>query len=351
MSKVENAPRGVNGRALSLAALLGGLCCASTPAARITFVAPEDPLIVRKPALYPETIEYDRKRDRFLVGSFREGAVYAIDRAGDVTRIIDDARLCSVLGIAIDAERDRLWLVNGDLGASSRPSAAGPRHLIAVGTYDLGSGNPVHYVDLASLSDGERLPNGLALDAAGDAYVTDSFSPNIYRITAEGRASLFLRDARFAGQGINLNGLVVHPDGYLLVIKKSDGSLFKVPLADPGRASRVELDRACVGGDGVTLVGRTDLLIVANQVPETATNAVFSLHSDDGWASAKVSPPFPLGTVYPTTGVVRDGTFYVLASRLNELIQAPAAQKPLLQVQATIRAVAKVPANLIPATH
>ena len=75
------------------------------------------------------------------------------------------------------------------------------------------------------------------------------------------------------------------------------------------------------------------------------------MHSDDGWASAKVSPPFPLGTVYPTTGVVRDGTFYVLAGRLKELIQAPAARKPLLQVQATIRAVAKVPANFIPTNH
>lgn len=351
MPKIERTPRGAKGRALSLAALLSGLGCAAAPATPLTLVGPDHGLTIRKPGLYPETLEYDRKRDRFLVGSFRDGAVYAIDRAGEVTRVVEDERLCSVLGIAIDTARDRLWLVTGDLGACLRPPAAGPRHLVAVATYQLGDGRPVQYVDLAALSEGEHLPNGIALDAGGDAYVTDSFSPNIYRITAGGRADLFLRDARFAGAGINLNGLVVHPDGYLLVIKKNDGSLFKVPLADPHSVSQVRLERACVGGDGVTLIGRTQLLIVANQVPGTATNAVFSVRSDDAWTTATVSAPIPLGAGYPTTGVVRDGMFYVLASRLDELIRASAAQKPLLQAQATIRAVTKVASSSHPDTH
>ncbi|MEO8901496.1 MAG: hypothetical protein ABI488_07210 [Polyangiaceae bacterium] len=50
-----------------------------------------------------------------------------------MTRLVDDPRLCSVLGIAVDAERGQLWAVNADLGASTRPSAAGPKHLAAVG--------------------------------------------------------------------------------------------------------------------------------------------------------------------------------------------------------------------------
>lgn len=344
MSKTERTPQGGYGRALPFVAVVGLLSCGCA-AARAAPAPAENVVTVRKPALYPETIEYDRKRDAFVVGSFRDGAVYAIDRAGAVSRIVEDARLCSLLGIAIDPDRDRLWLVSGDLGASLRPSVAGPRHLATVGVYELSSGKPLQYVDLAGLSPGDHLPNGIALDAGGDAYVTDSFSPNIYRVTADGRATIFLQDARFAGDGINLNGLVVHPDGYLLVIKKSDGSLFKVPLADPRQLNRVRVDRSFVGGDGVTLVGRTQLFIVANQVPGTATNAAFSLQSDDGWASAKVSATHPLGPVYPTTGVVRDGKFYVLASKLNELIQAPTAQKPLLQEQATIREVAKVPSG------
>lgn len=340
MSKNANAPLGVNGLVWSFAALLGCFSCAPAAGVHVTFVASQRALTVRKPALYPETIEYDRKRDAFLVGSFREGAVYAIDRAGDVSRVVDDARLCSVLGIALDERRDRLWLVNGDLGACVRPSPAGPKHVAAVGVYELSSGKPVQYVDLAPLSQGEHLPNGIALDADGAAYVTDSLSPNIYKISGDGRASIFLRDARFAGEGINLNGLVVHPDGYLLVIKKSDGALFKVPLAEPRSFSRVQIEQRFVGGDGLTLLETTQLVIVANQVPGAATNRLFSLQSDDGWASATLHASQPLDASYPTTGVVRDGSYYVLASRLNELIQAPADQKPLLQVQATIQPVA-----------
>ena len=343
MSKSERTPPRGHARALPFTTVLRVLIvggCVSAPAAR---ALSDSAVTVRKPALYPETIEYDRKRDAFIVGSFRDGGVYAIARAGDLSRIVDDARLCSVLGIALDVERDRLWLVNGDLGACLRPSAAGPRRLAAVGVYQLSSGKPVQYVDLAALSEGDHLLNGIAVAANGDAYVTDSFSPNIYRVTADGKASLFLRDARFAGEGINLNGLVVHPDGYLLAIKKSDGSLFKVPLANPSQVSRVRADRSFVGGDGVTLAGPTRLFIVANQTPGAATNAVFSLDSEDGWASAKVTAMRQLGAVYPTTGVVRDGRFYVVASKLNELIQAPPGRKPLLREQATIQEVAQAP--------
>src|SRR5688572_28549228 len=103
----------------------------------------------------------------------------------------------------------------------------GPRRLAGVGIYDLKTGKPLSYVDLGPLAEGPHLMNGIALDPSGNAYITDSFSPVIYKVTAEGSASIFLRDERFAGKAINLNGVVVHPDGYLLVIKKSDGALFK----------------------------------------------------------------------------------------------------------------------------
>jgi hypothetical protein len=235
-----------------------------------------------------------------------------------------------------------VWAVNSDLGASARPSSAGPKQLAAVGVYDRGSGRALKYVDLAPLSAGEHLLNGLALDANGNAYVTDSFSPNIYRITAEGEASLFLRDARFAGDGINLNGLVVHPDGYLLVIKKSDGKLFKVPLDNPRAAREVALDHALVGGDGVLMIHAGALVVVANQVPGTASNSALLVSSDDGWASATTRSTRALGDVYPTTAALRKGTIYVVHSQLNRLIQAPPEEKARLQAQAEIEAIGRV---------
>lgn len=326
------------GGAVMLAALLGS--CA--PNVAVTLERSDKSVTVHRPALYPETIQYDAQRRKFLVGSFREGAIYRVDDDGHASVLVDEPRLCSVLGIALDPERGRLWAVNSDLGASLKPSAAGPKQLAAVGVYDAASGAVLDYVDLAQLLPGPHLLNGLALDAAGNAYVTDSFASAIYKVTGEGQASVFLRDPRFAGDGINLNGLVVHPAGYLLVVKKSDGALFKVPLQNPASFSKVQVQASLVGGDGVTLLSNSDLLIVANQTPAAATNRAFWLSTGDDWASAKVRAVEPLGTAYPTTAVVQDRKIFVMSSRLNELIQAPPDKKAQLAVQATLQQIGRL---------
>jgi hypothetical protein len=316
------------------------LGCARGPA--VTFESKNAVLTVQRPALYPETIEYDGSEDRFLLGSFREGGIYAVDQQGKASLLIDDPRLCSVLGIAIDAERKRIWAVNSDLGASLKPSAAGPKKLAAVGIYDISSGKPIHYVDLSALSDGPHLLNGISLDSKGNAYVTDSFSPLIYKVTSEGQAGIFLEDPRFTGAGVNLNGLVVHPDGYLLVVKKSEGVIYKVPLDRPAGLSKVAIDQSFIGGDGLTLVGGKDLVIIANSTPERSSNAAFSLTSEDGWITARVAGRQPLGDVYPTTAVVRKERLYVLQSKLGQLIASPAGKRAELKELAGIRPIGRI---------
>lgn len=322
---------------------LSGMGCARGPT--VVFENGGLPVTVSRPALYPETIEYNSRDDKFLLSSFREGAIYEIDQAGHASLLVDDPRLCSVLGIAVDPTHGRLWAVNSDLGASIKPSTAGPMKLAAVGVYDLASGKALNYVDLAPLSEGPHLLNGIAIDASGNAFVTDSFSPIIYKITPEGKACIFLKDHRFAGKAINLNGLVVHPDGFLLVIKKSDGTLYRVPLQQPTAFSKVGVDQAFIGGDGLTLVGRKDLIIIANRTAERSSNSAFSLTSEDGWASAKVVAVEELGDVYPTTAVLRNGTVFVVHSKLNQLISSPQEQKAQLQERAMIRPIARVSPN------
>jgi sugar lactone lactonase YvrE len=324
----------------ALLTVLSLASCARPPV--LSFELDASALTVRKPAIYPETIAYDPHSDTFLLGSFREGAVYRVAADGSAERLIDDARLCSVLGIALDVPRGRLWLVSSDLGASTKPCVAGPKRAALVAVYDLATGAPLQYVDIATLAVGPHLLNGIALDADGNAYVSDSFSPNLYKVDAQGRASLFLQSERFAGEGINLNGMVVHPDGYLLLVKKSDGALFKVPLGDPARFSEVRLEKPLVAADGLTLIGKRDLLVIANQTPQQSANAAYALLSDDGWSSAKLRGTQKLGDSYPTTAVQKGDQVYVLASQLNELIKADAALKAGLRAQATIRVIAKV---------
>ena len=156
---------------------------------------------------------------------------------------------------------------------------------------------------------------------------------------------MYARDDRFAGPGIGLNGLVVHPRGFLLVVKKNDGAIFRVPLAEPERVSQVKVDGAFVGGDGLTLAGEDDLVVVANATPDVTTNAAFALTTDDNWTSAKVYDVLPLADDYPTTAVVRDGTLFVVSTHLDALLRAAAAGDRDLgdfRAEATLRPIGSI---------
>jgi hypothetical protein len=136
---------------------------------------------------------------------------------------------------------------------------------------------------------------------------------------------------------VNLNGLVVHPGGFLLVVKKSDGALFRVPLENPAAFTKVALSRPILGADGVLLTNPAELVVIANKTPDAVANAALVLRSDDGWASASIRSVQPLGSVYPTTATLREGQLLVLHSNLDELLGSSAEQRAGLARRATLR--------------
>jgi hypothetical protein len=296
---------------------------------------------IDKPGLFPEDIKYNPITDKFIVGSFREGAVYEVGLDGAYRKLIDDPLLNSALGIQIDTERNRLLVVNADLGASIHPYPAGPKKAASLGIYELSSGKAINFVDLGKLKpNGAHLANGITMDDEGNAYITDSFSPVIYKVDTQGHASVFLESDRFLGEGINLNGIVFHPDGYLIAVKKGEGVLFKIPLNKPQDFSEIELTTKFIGGDGLVLVGKNELVVIANRASGKVTETVFSVRSDDNWNSAKVTDEYKFGKVYLTTGAIRKDKLYVLHSDLVSLMQAPQDQKDKLLTKATIQQVA-----------
>ncbi len=197
-----------------------------------------------------------------------------------------------------------------------------------MGIYELSSGEEIKFIDLGKLLPNKKhLANGMTLDADGNAYVTDSFSPVIYKIDKQGSASVFLESDRFLGEGINLNGIVFHPDGYLIVIKKGEGILFKVPLNNPNNFSEIKSSQKFIGGDGLILANNRELVVIANRASGEVTETVFSLISEDNWKTAKVIDEYKFGAVYPTTGVVKDGKIYVIHSDLKEQCLHPKTKK------------------------
>jgi DNA-binding beta-propeller fold protein YncE len=272
--------------------------------------------------------------------------VYEVGFDGAARPLVRDPKLSSVLGIAVDARSNRLLVTNSDLGAGVRRSARGPKQEAGVAAYDLATGEALFYADLSALLPSEdHLINGITVDANGNAYVTDSFSPTIYKVDRTGAASVFLRSEVFRGPAINLNGIVYHPRGFLLVVKKSTGELYRVPLDDPQRFSRIELPLRIPGGDGLLLVGDARLIVIANQTAEVRSNAAFVLATDDGWRSGRMVESTSLGQVYPTTCAALQNKVYVLSSQLDEWLSAePSARASLTQQarQAEIRQLAEI---------
>lgn len=272
---------------------------------------------------YPESFSYSAKQDVFLLGSVTQGLVAKVDKTGGYTPFIADDRLVSTVGLLVDDASNTLWVTNSDPGAGLRTNATTQGKLAAIATYDATTGKPLAYYDLGSLAEGSHFANDIALDAAGNAYITDSFAPLVYRIDRQGKASVFAQSPLFlSGEGFNLNGIAWHKDGYLLVGKYNSGELFRISTTDPTDIRQVQLPEALTGADGIRLIDDQHLLVVQN----LGKDRIVELASTDGWQSATIVRTEPSEVSMPTAAAMVGADIYVLNSRLDTLFDPNATK-------------------------
>ncbi|MGJ4748495.1 hypothetical protein ACQV5M_19195, partial [Leptospira sp. SA-E8] len=241
---------------------------------------------------------------------------------GRYVPFIQDKALISSTGLFLDAQRNTLWVANGDVGGSVQSGPATQGKLAAVVAYDATTGARKGYYDLGALLPGAHFANDITVDALGHVYVTDSFAPVIYRIDSTGKATVFARDERFTGEGFNLNGIVYHPDGYLLVNKHNSGELFRIPVSDPKQITVVKLPEALQGADGMVLREPGRIALVQNG----QANRALELVSVDGWQSATIKSSRKSIHAFPTAAALAGGDLYILNARLDSLL-TPGAPK------------------------
>ncbi|MER7754079.1 hypothetical protein [Kitasatospora sp. NPDC097643] len=280
-------------------------------------------------ALVPESAAWDQAHHRFLLGSLRHGTVSAVRTDGSVRTLVDDpAALVEVAGVKVDPARNRVLVANLDNGVGERSSAATRNHIAGLGAYDLDTGRRLFYVDLAAVAGdgGGHQANDLAIGPDGTAYVTDSSAPIVYRVTADGTASVLLRDERLTPQpGLpGLNG-IVYRDGRLVLGKWDDGALWQLPVHRPAELRRVEVTGAEPGAllhlDG--LHGRPDggIAGVTNAFFGAGRDAEVELRSDDHWRTARLTAVHPSTDPTPTAVTAGPaGALYQLTGGLADAI-------------------------------
>ncbi len=273
--------------------------------------------------LYPETASWSEKEKAFFVSSVRHGTVGKVTLDGKYTPFITDDKLVSTVGLLADDAHNTLWVTNSDPGAGDRTNAATQGKLAGAAAYDETTGVRRAYYDLSSLSPGAHFANDVSIDDDGNVYVTDSFSPTVFRIGADGKTSIFAQNALFGdGSGFNLNGIAWHNGGFLLLGRYNTGELFRVNVADPTKVDRVELSEVLKGADGFHLIDSQHLIVAQN----LGVDRIVELVSTDGWKSAKVVRQLKSALSMPSSATQVGQDIYVLDSRIDTLFDPKAVK-------------------------
>nr|WP_312352469.1 SMP-30/gluconolactonase/LRE family protein [Brucella intermedia] len=285
---------------------------------------------------YPEGIAWNPVANAFMVSSLRGGQVGLVSPTGEYTKFSDDSALITSSGIVVDTARNRILVCNEDVGISSKSSDSTRTRVAQVVEFELDTGAVRHVHDFSSLTSGPILANDLTIDRDGNIYVTDSFQPQIYKVDHATRAvSVLVRSERLmpanpaeaVGTKPYLNGIVYHPDGFLIASDYSRGLLWKVSLNDPEALVQVRLPQPLKGPDGLLLKSPTQLVAVQSFPADDGSIAgdVTLLASSDAWESAQIEAvAIPEGLDGPTTATLKDGEVWVINSRFPRIFADPA---------------------------
>jgi sugar lactone lactonase YvrE len=249
----------------------------------------------------PEGITYDPRSGAFYVGTL-DGTIYrgTLDNA-EVTEFIPGSDFWQAAGLAVD--RDLLFVAGAFSGT--------------LRVYNLDTRELVAYFE----EFGAGMLNDLVVTPRGDVYITDSFVPVLWHVTAEQvgggggepQAIPVGPEIEWLEDGWNLNGIVSLHGGRTLIVAQSDaGKLFRVDVdpRDPGtrQITEIVLDEP-VFADGLLLdQGR---LVAVTFLPEpTLTFIRLHAHGTSGTIEERRTD----ATFRDPTTVDRAGNFYLVVN-------------------------------------
>jgi len=290
--------------------LLTQLTWAQEPTRRIEFEAPES---------YPEGVAFDKASNVFYVSSARLGTVGKVTKEGKYSELYADKTLKSTYGLKVHPDGKRLFVCAGDANYSKFSTPDTKKKMARLLILDLKSGKKLADVDLSGLVPGEHFPNDLAFDKEGSTYITDSYADAVYKVDAKGNASVFTTNELLKTAGVGPNGIVFHPEGFLLVANNGTGAVIKLPLSNPNSGTKVKIDQFFPGADGMLLNDTATLTLVQNG----GVNKIFKIKSSDNWTTAQVAESTSVEDrfAFPSTAASSGSETWIMNANFSELIE------------------------------
>jgi sugar lactone lactonase YvrE len=305
--------------------LLAG-CIANRPTERLEFDAA---------GAYPEGVAFDASRNVYYVSSARLATVGKVDLQGRYTALYQDSAMRSTYGMKIHPDGKRLFVCTGDANYSKYSTPDTRNKLCRLLILDVESGQKVGEIDLAGLAPGKHyFPNDVVFDKDNNAYVTDSYANVIYKISPEGRASLFSSSELYKTRGIGLNGIVWHPDGFLLASSSATGALYKIPLASPNNPQKVVMPYFFVNGDGLLLDAPDTLTLIQNG----GVDKIYKLITKDLWQNAEMAATTLAADrfSYPSTATMRGDEVWVMNAKFHDLEDSTSVPSKRFAIQRAV---------------
>jgi len=259
---------------------------------------------------FPESVT-STSDGTLYVGSFNNGGVTKVAPGGKPEEFVkagaNDSR--STLGVLADEKSGTLYVCSNDISGFGVPGPGSTKGAW-LKTFDLKTGAPKGSFALA---DAKSLCNDIVVGSDGTAYVSDSFTPNVYSLKPGGTAlEVWATSPALAPvgkDGVGLDGIAIGADGNLYVTTFIPGKLFKIAMKD-GKAGEVtelktsrvldHADALRAHGDGLLVIegaGRLDKVTVKGDEAQIETikeglaePVSVTVHGNTGWiAEGKLS--------------------------------------------------------------
>jgi sugar lactone lactonase YvrE len=255
----------------------------------------------------PEGVAFDPRSGAFFVGATGDGTIYrgTLDNP-TVTEFIPGAPGKEAVGMRVS--HGKLYVAGGSSGAVSVYNIATKR---LVASFETGP---------------DGFLNDLVVTKKGDVFVTDSFRPTLWRITAAQVAA-----GRGKPEGIpvgpeieyvlypfpfNLNGIVATQGGRaLVVVQGNTGKLFRIEFdkdAPNGREIHQIAVKSLFAGDGL-LLDRGELIVVQDGGANSTSGLTF-VKLNDKATRGKVIQRRTDPTLRGPSTVARARNFYLVVN-------------------------------------
>jgi hypothetical protein len=260
--------------------------------------------------LLVESIAWDPARSAFLAGSVRNGEVYVLNGAGERATLVspDDADgLWGVFDLAVDAERDRLWVASAAIPHVKHAKAIDYGRA-GIWQFELSTGKFIDKVVMDN-REGQYLFSSIAVAPNGDVYVANSLAPQVFK--REGKQLRpVVQNPRLTG----IRGLTFSGDGKRLYFADPELGVFAM---DTGTGRPLDMRTA----RNVTLFGIEELVwhggaLLAIQ-SGISPKRVVRLVMDAAGTTISAAQPLDVARpewAAPTRGVVAGDKLYFVAN-------------------------------------